>query len=132
VQEVLEDRCFTIFDGSIRIHLDDIEITGSDIRFWSTGYQERVFYAACATGWNCESLNPVDEADVEAKLFHLPPIKYRNLEERWAYHLEVDMFQNGWVERNLRIPVVRLASVLRTWQQRRLVMVVYYLHGISC
>lgn len=108
VREEIGDFSFTIFDGSVRLSLEDIEVTQSDIRFRTTGYQERVFYAACAMGYQCERLYPVVEEVVDARLFHIPPVKYRELEELFGYHLVVDMFQNGWTERTLKVPVFGL------------------------
>jgi len=130
VMEEIHNRSFAIFDGTIRIQLDDVQITESDIRFRTTGYQERIFYAACATAWNCHLLNPVDGAEEEARLFHLPPVKYQKVHEESGYHLIIDMFQNGWVERTLRIPVFRPSEELKA-KSKHYPVLNRFLHNLS-
>lgn len=119
---ILAEFSAAIFDGTIRINLEDMTWTDTAIYFKSTGYQERVWFAACAValqGWQEIIDNPVEEVKKDARLFHLPPIKYREIEGE-GYHLVVDMFQNGWVDRSqLTFPVFRqqVGNVPRTMDE---------------
>jgi hypothetical protein len=93
-----------IFDGSIRINTADMVVTDTEIRFGTTGFQDRVWFANCPCNCYEYPVNYVENVQYEdARLFHLPPIKYKDI-EGLGYHLIVDMFESGWVDRTLNIP----------------------------
>lgn len=104
VRETLNDFSVAIFDGSIRINVNDMDITAADIRFRTSGYRERVWFAGCCGGYLYPNRNRAVAQEKDVRLFHLPSIRYQENNGK-GYHLTIDMFNNGWVDKELTIPV---------------------------
>ena len=92
-------------DKSVNPNSPSFVIENKEIRFKATVYQERVNFAVCFGRALChnEKTNDVQAFLRQARLFHMPPIQYKEV-AGMGYHLVVDMFDNGWVDRQVEVP----------------------------
>lgn len=89
-REMLRSHSVAIFGGSIRINLNDMTATHSNIVYGTSGYQEQVWFAECLSGYR---RNRVYTVSKNAKLFHLPPIGYKKDLREWAIILLLTCFK---------------------------------------
>lgn len=105
LRPALSRYSFAIFDGSIRFNMQDLVVGENCIYFETTGYQEHIMFALCrceVEDWFHYVENPVHDEEFDSKLGHTPPIHYVEFDD--GYHLIVDMFNNGLVDKTMCVP----------------------------